>query len=259
MKMGVFGRKLTVRLALTLISASTCVAQVPGAAGPAGLSSALTKLFGKTTAFSAKGEMEVTDNSNREVSFWPMDFSVLDKKIRVEIDLAQTRTRGVPAQMGAMLKQMGMSQVISIIRPDKGLVYVIYPDQRAMMTMPLPKEDSQGTEKTPNITKTPLGKETVDGHTCIKNKVVITDSAGQSTEASTWEASDLRDLPIQIETREAANTSIIRFKEIQFARPAAGFFEAPSGFTMYDSPDALKLSVMKKVVDNASKESTNKK
>ncbi|HZR17013.1 MAG TPA: hypothetical protein VFE51_06785 [Verrucomicrobiae bacterium] len=259
MKIGVFGRKLTALFAVLLIPASTCLAQVPGSSGPAGLSSALTRLFGKTTAFSAKGEMEVTDNSNHEVSFWPMDFSILDKKIRVEIDLTQTRTRGVPAQMGAMLKQMGMSQVISIVRPDKGLVYVIYPDQRAVMSMPLPKEDSEATEKTPNIAKTPLGKETVDGHACVKNKVVITDSAGQSTEAITWEASDLREIPIQIETRETGNTSIVRFKQIQFARPAAGFFEPPSGFTMYDTPEALKLSVMKKVVDNASKESTKNK
>ena len=61
--------------------------QMPGGAGPAGVSSALTKLFGKTTAFSAKGEMQVTDTTGHEVAFWPMDFSLLDKKIRVEIDL----------------------------------------------------------------------------------------------------------------------------------------------------------------------------
>ena len=254
MKIGFLGRKFTALFAAAVIAGSCCLAQVPGAAGPAGMSSALIKLFGKTTAFAAKGEMQVTDNSNHEVSFWPMDFSILDKRIRVEIDLAQTRNRGVPAQMGAMLKQMGMSRVVSIVRPDKGLVYVIYPDQQAMLSMPLPKEDLEGSEKTPKITKTALGKENVDGHSCVKNKVVISDSTGQSTEATTWEASDLRDLPIQIETRESANTSVIRFKQIQFASPAPGLFEPPTGFTLYDSAEDLRLSVMKKVVDNARKE-----
>jgi hypothetical protein len=190
MKARVFGGKMLI--VWFCLAAAGARAQVAGGSGPAGMSSALSKLFGKNTAFSAKGEMQVTDNSKREVSFWPMDFSLLNKKIRVEIDLAQTRNKGVPAQMGGMLKQMGMSQVVSIIRPDKGLVYVIYPDQQAMFSMALPKEDSEGSEKAPKITKTPLGKETVDGHPCTKNNVVITDSAGQSTEAITWDASDLQ-------------------------------------------------------------------
>jgi hypothetical protein len=251
MKARLFGDKLLV--VWFCLAAVGLRAQVPGGSGPAGMSSALTRLFGKNTAFSAKGEMQVTDASKREVSYWPMDFSLLNKRLRVEIDLTQTRNKGVSSQMGAMLKQMGMSQVVSIIRPDKGLVYVIYPDQRAMFSMPLPKEDSEGTEKTPRITKTPLGKETIDGHPCIKNNVVITDSAGQSTEAITWDASDLQGLPVQIQTQEAGTTSVIRFKQIQLSPPPADSFEPPSGFTKYDSAEDLKNGVMKKTVDAANK------
>lgn len=253
MKIGALGRIYKPLVGLWLMLMVGDAFGQAGAPGPAGMSSALTKLFGKTTAFSSKGEMQVNDSAKHEVSFWPMDFSLLDKKIRVEIDLTQTRNKGVPAEMGAMLKQMGMSQVVSIIRPDKGLIYVIYPDQKAMLTMPLAKEDSEGSEKPPNITKTALGKETIDGHPCIKNKVVVSDSTGQSTEAITWDASDLHDLPIQIQTQEPTSTSVIRFKQIQFARPAAGYFEPPSGFTVYDTAEELKMAVMKKVVDNPGK------
>ena len=146
-----------------------------------------------------------------------------------------------------------MAQVVSIIRPDKGLVYVIYPDQRVMLSMPLSKEDSEGSEKSPNVTKTPLGKETIDGHPCVKNKVVVTDTSGQSVEAITWDASDLKDLPIQIETQEKDSKSLVRFKQIQFSRPAAGFFEPPSGFTQYQNADDLKLGVMKKMMEDAAK------
>ena len=254
MKIGPMGRSLKALLAIiSMLALSDTYGQVGGGAGPAGVSAALTKLFGKNTAFSAKGEMQVTDKSKREVSFWPMDFSVLDKKIRVEIDLAQTRNQGVPAEMGAMLKKMGMSQVISIIRPDRGLVYVIYPDQRAMLSMPLPKEDSEASDKAPNINKTALGKETIDGHPCTKNKVVVSDAGGHSTEAVTWDATDLHDLPIQIETQEHNTISTIRFKQIQFARPHEAFFEPPSGFTQYDSAEELKLSVLKKSFDQNKK------
>jgi len=210
-------------------------------------------LFGNTTAFTAKGEMQVTDNAQREVAYWPMDFSLLDRKLRVKIDLSQTRNKDMPAAAAATLKKIGMAEVVSIIRPDKKLVYVIYPDQSVMLTMPLPKEDYEGSDKAPKVSKTPIGKETVDGHPCVKHRVVITDSAGQTAEAVTWDATDLKDLPIQIQTQEKDTTSLVRFKQIEFARPAAGLFEPPSGFTQYTNADDLKIGVMKKMMDTATK------
>jgi hypothetical protein len=159
----------------------------------------------------------------------------------------------MPSGTAATLKQIGMAEVVSIIRPDKGLAYVIYPDQRVLLTMPLPKEDSEGSGKAPQVSRTPLGKETIDGHPCVKNKVVVTDSTGQTVEATTWDATDLNGFPIQIETQEKATTSLVRFKQIKFAPPAAGFFEPPSGFAQYESADELKVGVMKKMLESAGK------
>jgi hypothetical protein len=251
MKIRVFRRRFALGLAVLVLGGVAVYGQMPGAAGPAGMSAALTKLFGNTTAFTAKGEMQVTDNTQKEVAYWPMDFALLDRKLRVEIDL--TQTKDMPASAAATLKKIGMAEVISIIRPDKKLVYVIYPDQRVMLTMPLPKEDYEGSDKAPKLSKTELGKETIDGHPCVKNRVVITDSAGQTVEAVTWDATDLKDLPIQIQTQEKDSTSLVRFKQIQFARPAVGLFEPPSGFTQYDNAEELKMGVMKKMMDTATK------
>ena len=234
-------------------SGADAFGQLAGAGGPAGMSAALTKLFGNNTAFSAKGEMQVTDHANHEIAFWPMDFSLSNRKIRVEIDLTRTRNKDMPSGTAATLKQIGMAQVVSIIRPDKGSVYVIYPDQRVLLTLPLSKEDAEGSDKAPQIAKTALGKETIDGHPCVKNKVVITDSSGQKVEATTWDATDLNDLPVQIETAERDNTSIVRFKQIQFTKPDSGLFEIPSGYTQYKDPDELKIGVMKKMMENATK------
>ena len=253
MKIGAIGRNCKVLGAVVFFHGLAAYGQMPGGAGPAGVSAALTKLFGSTTAFSAKGEMQVTDNSRHEIAFWPMDFSLLDRKIRVEIDLTQTRNKDMPAGTAAALKQMGMAQVISIIRPDKGVVYVIYPDQRVLLSMPLPKEDLEGSDKAPQVSKTELGKETIDGHPCVKNKVLVSDSAGHTVEATTWDAGDLKNLPIQIETQDKESISTVHFKRVQFARPDASFFEPPSGFTQYDNPRDLQLGVMKKMMENAPK------
>jgi hypothetical protein len=255
MNIGALGRRYIALLTMMWVFGLSAHAQMAGGGGPAGMSAALTKLFGNNTAFSAKGEMQVTNNANQEVAFWPMDFSLLDRKIRVEIDLTQTRNKNkeMSAGMAATLKQMGMAQVVSIIRPDKGTVYVIYPDQRVMLNLPLPKEDYEGSDKAPKVSKTPLGKETIDGHPCTKNKVLVTDSAGQTVEATTWDASDLKGIPIQIETQEKDSTSLVRFKQVQFAPPASDLFEPPSGFNQYQNPDELKLGVMKKMMDSTTK------
>jgi hypothetical protein len=245
------GRGLKGALVTVLLTGCAVYGQMPGS--PAGMSTALTKLFGDTTAFTAKGEMSVTDTAQKELANWPMDFSLLDKKIRVEIDVTRSRNPNMNAQMATTLKQMGMAQVISIIRPDKKLAYVIYPDQKAMMALPFSKEESREVEKAPKVSKTQLGKETIDGHPCIKNKVVVSDSTGQSLEATTWDASDLKDLPIQIQTEEKGTISIVRFKQIQFARPEAGLFEPPTGFTQYANPEDLKVGIMKKMLDSGAK------
>jgi hypothetical protein len=252
MKTRAFGNRRGLALAVLFLLGVSAFGQVPGGAGPAGMSTALTKLFGNVTAFTARGEMQVTDKTRHEIAFWPMDFSLLDKKIRVEIDLTQTRNKDMPAGTAAALKQIGMSQVVSIIRPDKSLVYVIYPDQRVLMTMPLPKEDVDAS-KGPKVIKTALGKETIDGHPCVKNRVLVSEPGGDTTEATTWDATDLKDLPIQIQTEEKDTVSVVRFKQVQFNPPSAAFFEPPGGFTQYDNPDDLKVGVMKKMLENAGK------
>jgi hypothetical protein len=253
MKIGLIGRNLGLSVAAASFLVANGFGQVPGGTGPAGVSAALTKLFGSNTAFSAKGEMRITDTAKKEIAFWPMDFSLLDRKIRVEIDLTQTRNKDMPAGTAATLKQIGMAEVVSIIRPDKGILFVIYPDQRSLLRMPLPKEELEGSDKAPKIAKTQLGKETIDGHPCIKNKVIVSDSSGQTVEATTWDATDLKDLPIQIETQEKDTVSTVLFKQVQFARPASGSFEPPSGFTQYDNADELKVGIMKKMLENATK------
>jgi len=228
-------------------------AQMPGAGGPPGMSSALTRLFGDINAFTAKADVQVVDGSQKEVAGMPMDFAMLDKKVRVEIDLTQAKSSSMPPGAAEQLNSMGMAQVVSIVRPDKQLVYVMYPKQKMMMSMPLPKTDADAAEKNSKIQKTPLGKENLDGHPCVKNKVVITDEKGENIEATTWNASDLKDFPVQIQTKEKENTSTIHFKNVQFTKPDAKLFELPTGYTEYKSPQELMTAMMKKMMESEKK------
>jgi hypothetical protein len=216
-------------------------AQVPGAGGPAGMTAAMSKLFGEIKGFSAKAEAQVLNSSQKELVKMPMDFEFLDGKMRVAIDMAQMKNSTMPPGAAEQLKQMGMSRVTSIIRPDKSLAYVIYPDNKVLTSVPIPKDED------PKIKKTPGEKETIDGHPCIKTKVVITDAKGQSVDATTWNATDLKNFPIQIQAQDKENTTVMRFSNVQLASPSVQDFDPPSGYTQYTNQQEMMQAIISKL------------
>ena len=211
------------------------------------MTAAMSKLFGDVKAFSAKADVKVTDGSQKEVVSMPMDFSFLDGKMRVELDMTQMKNSTMPPGAADQLKTMGMARVVSIIRPDQKQVFIAYPDNKVVMKMPLPDDQADAAGKDAKLEKTELGKETIDGHACVKNKVSLPDGKGKNFEATTWNATDLKDFPIQIETKEKENTSTIHFAKVQLEKPDAKQFELPEGYTQYNSPQELMQGMMSKM------------
>jgi len=235
--------KLTgLALILTAVAAS---AQIGGPGGPTGMGAAITKLFGENRAFTAKAEVQLLDGSQKEIAVMPMDFSLLDKSLRVEMDLSQVKNREMPPGAVESLKQMGMARVVSIINPSKQSAYMLYPDQKVLLSVPLPKEQTN-TPAASKLEKTALGNETVDGHACVKNKVTLTDDTGQPIDVTLWNATDLKDFPVQIQTKEKENTSMMRFKQVQLTKPDAALFEPPADYAHYGSQEELMQAILTK-------------
>ena len=80
------------------------------------------------------------------------------------------------------------------------------------------------------LEKTPLGKETLDGHTCVKNKVIVRNNQGPVLEAVTWNAADLKDFPIQIEMKEKETRCACASPQVRFAKPDAKQFDLPASY-----------------------------
>src|SRR5947207_3029284 len=82
----------TLRLALAAIlvtgAAGVAHAQL-SAGGPPGWNAAMSKLFGDIKAFSAKAEMRALDKSGQPAIQVPMNFALLDNKVRMDIDMTQ--------------------------------------------------------------------------------------------------------------------------------------------------------------------------
>jgi hypothetical protein len=80
----------------------------------------------------------------------------------------------------------------------------------------------------------------------VKNKDVITDKQGGKQEFTVWNATDLKNFPIQIEMIAQGNTVNMSYTDLNFSKPDAGLFNPPGGFTRYDNMQAMMQQVMMK-------------
>jgi hypothetical protein len=215
-----------------LLAGGTGLAQVPGGSPGTGVSAAFMKLFSAYPAWTAKVEVQVLDAAQRETVRMPVEWAVLDGKARLEVDMEQMKSKDIPAGTIAGWKQAGMSRVVSVFRPDKKTTYVLYPGVQTYMNLPLPPAEAEALEKGLKVEKTALGKETVDGHPCLKTRVVVKGDKGPLLEATVWNATDLKDFPVQVEMKEKKSAVRMRFSQVRFVKPEAGQFDVPAKYSL---------------------------
>lgn len=244
-----------VRSALLLLLATgvfisrTTVAQ-PGlgrapASPSSGMDAALFNLFGDVKAFSAKAEMNMA--APQAISMI-MDFALRDARMRTEVDMTKMKGAAMPAEAMAAMKQMGMDRMVSVMDSGQKSVRLIYPGLKAYTDMAIPKEQAAALGQKSKTEKTALGKETIDGHPCVKNQVTITAEDGTKQEAIVWNASDLKDFPVQLEMTQGGNKTTLRFQDIKLTAPDASLFATPAGFTKHESMQALMQAAMMRML-----------
>lgn len=225
-------------LCLTVVSARAQFG--PGRGGPPSpsFSGSMAKLFGENSSFSANVEMQMAMDSGGEPMVMPGKIAVSEGKSRFEASMA--------GKMPQQFAKMGMDKTVMIARPDKKVTYMIFPSMQAYCEMPIADPEVAKPQSDFKIETTELGRETLEGHPCIKNKAVVTDSEGNKHEATLWNATDLNKFPIKIEQNDQGRSGTILFKDIKLGKPDAGLFEPPTDYTKYDNMQAMMQQVMMK-------------
>ena len=211
---------------------------------------AMAKLFGEHKAFTAAMEVDVRTGAGPENITMPTTLSFLDGKSRVEIDLTKAKGSQIPPGMGEQIKAMGMAEMTMISRDDKQVAYVVYPGLQSYAEL----KSEAGTDDASKIkvATSEIGKETIDGKACVKNKVTVTDAAGKATEATVWNATDLKQFPVRIETAEGKGKVTMKFSNVKFEKPDAKSFDAPAAYTRYDNVETMmQEQMMKKILGGA--------
>lgn len=204
------------------------------------------KLFG-TNACVAKCDVKVLSDKFKE-SFTE-GFALLDGKTRQEMDMSQFKYQMMPP---AAMKGMGIDKQVIILRPDLKVNYTLYPRLKAYLKKQLSKEDAAVLDKETKMEKMELGREGVNGHPCVKNKVIITTGDGKKREIFVWFATDLRNFPLRIQITEEGSSTIevSTYKEIEFIKPDAKLFEPPADFTEYtDFEEMMDKTQPKSIAD----------
>jgi hypothetical protein len=215
-----------------LLASQAAFAQLPSASSGTGVNGAFVKLFGSASAFTAKAETRVLDQSQNPLVRMPMEFAALDGKVRLDINLSQVQSKDFTPGALATLKQAGMDRMVSIFRPDKKISYVIYPGVQSYQELTQSKAETEAAEKGLKLEKSALGKETLDGHPCVKNKVAVKSGKEQVLDAVVWNATDLKDFPIQIEMKEKDRTVRMHVSDVRFVKPDAKQFEVPATYSL---------------------------
>ena len=216
--------------AATLLGGAAAIAQVPAAGSAMGVDAAFLKLFGAVTTFTARADTQVFDETQKETVRMPIQWAALDSKVRLEVDLEQMTSKDMSPSTLASLKQAGMTRIVSVFRPDKQCTFVIYPGVQSYLSIPLAKGESEALEKALKVERTPAGNETIDGHACVKNKVIVRGEKGAALEAVTWNAADLKDFPVQIEMKAKQSTVRIRFTQVKLVSVDSKQFELPTNY-----------------------------
>lgn len=253
-------KKIIIALALAL----TPLSFVPAvSAAPVGnvqglqYDAATRKLFGENQNFAS--EMEITSNSSDGNVTITSRMTASDSRCRFEFSVADIKGAQMPPDAAAQMKAMGMDRTVVISTDGGRNVMLVYPGLQSYVTMPVTQAmGAEGTVDDLKIEMTEIGSETVDGHKCAKNKVTVTDKQGTKHESTVWNAKDLRNFPVMIQTNEGGAATTMRFRNVSFDKPADTLFAPPAGYTQYPNMQTMmQQEMMKRMAQMQSGESTD--
>jgi hypothetical protein len=125
-------------------------------------------------------------------------------------------------------------QTITVVRPDKKVVWVILPKERTYMELPLKRRlPGQFIQMPPDaVKKRPLGKETINGYETEKYQVSVKSGEGVEFQ-NIWVAPKLG-MPVKlvVERRHFS----VEYRDIREGKQAARRFELPAGYQKLASP-----------------------
>jgi hypothetical protein len=120
-------------------------------------------------------------------------------------------------------------QSITIVRKDRKVVYVVIPQDKIYVEMPLKKEMPGQFLHFPDKTlkKQKVGSETVSGYSTERYQVIVSGGSSGPVVQNFWMCDQLG-MPVKMECKEKSFS--VEYKDIKEGRVEDKLFEPPPGF-----------------------------
>ena len=137
--------------------------------------------------------------------------------------------------------QAGGQTSIHILRPDKKVVWIIIPQQKAYVEMPITHTAQQKMMPLTEDQKAKMkkvGTETINGYACDKYETTMSHQ-GKPMQVFTWVATDLG-VPIKIVSEDGSFS--MEYKDIKPGQVADSLFDVPQDYKKMQLPFAMPPS-----------------
>lgn len=137
--------------------------------------------------------------------------------------------------------QAGGQTSIHILRPDKKVVWIIIPQQKAYVEMPITHTAQQKMLPLTEDQKAKMkkvGTETINGYACDKYETTMSHQ-GKPMQVFTWVATDLG-VPIKIVSEDGSFS--MEYKDIKPGQVADSLFDLPQDYKKMQLPFAMPPS-----------------
>lgn len=134
----------------------------------------------------------------------------------------------------AQKMRMDMQGMITITRLDKKLVWMIMPEEKMYMEMPIrpgnyvPSAEAMEGE----VERVLIGSDTVDGKAASKYRVTVS-TEGKKDSFYQWMATD-SGFPVKMAALDDSWSQ--EYRNLVIGEPAAALFEPPAGYTKMSMP-----------------------
>ena len=227
---------LWLAVVLSLCFASTTFAHGLGIIGtgpPKESAAERAAIFGDHTTFSAVARMPEKDVAASAPRTRELRYYFAGGKLRLEEDAAKNSQFSPEVIQERRLK--GTDRYVWIVDPARQTKMLLFPALSGYVELGAPE---QGASAEPKIEKLKIGEEKVDGHPCARYRIVATEQGGQ-IEIATWEATDVRRFPVQVQIPHGDVTITVKFTDVKFVKPPASLFEVPAGYRRYKTVEEL--------------------
>jgi hypothetical protein len=199
----------------------------------------LLNLMGTNAAFTATAQVSGEGPKDPDNFYMDVTYCMLGEQLRTVTDLAKLRSRNACDIAQGRLQEMGMDETIMIVLPSLKASFVVYPRARASIEMP--RTWREDLKKIVEIQKKRIGEATVNGHPCVAYELHVTNAVGDENDVMIWEATDLKNFPIQMRFDMSPLVFKINFLTVNLEPPDLDLFHPPLDYYRYGSlPELIR-------------------